>query len=164
LSRRSRYLAGIALVLLTALAITTNLRYKGKAPVKLPASACNAELWKHIAESERLKVLEPCTAVDGRIVSMHENRDGDLHIALAPDQKSVLNVINAMHANSHLVVEVICEHTPLENDARASCAGFTSTIAIPEAGEHVRVTGAYVTDSDNGWNEIHPVTRIEILH
>jgi hypothetical protein len=25
------------------------------------------------------------------------------------------------------------------------------------------VTGAYVTDRDNGWNEIHPVTRIEVL-
>jgi hypothetical protein len=76
----------------------------------------------------------------------------------------VLNIINRLHTHGHLVVEVICQgDTPSGGDAVAACAGFTPQVAIPKAGDHVRVTGAYVTDRDNGWNEIHPVTRIEIL-
>jgi hypothetical protein len=27
----------------------------------------------------------------------------------------------------------------------------------------VKVTGSYVTDNDHGWNELHPVTKIEII-
>ena len=38
------------------------------------------------------------------------------------------------------------------------------TITAPRIGDRVRITGSYVTDRDNGWNEIHPVSRIEILH
>jgi hypothetical protein len=37
-------------------------------------------------------------------------------------------------------------------------------VAIPNVGDRVRVTGAYVTDRDNGWREIHPVTRIEKIN
>jgi hypothetical protein len=48
--------------------------------------------------------------------------------------------------------------------AKAPCSGFHPQITIPGVGDRVRVTGAYVTDRDNGWNEIHPVMRIELLH
>jgi hypothetical protein len=34
---------------------------------------------------------------------------------------------------------------------------------IPQASDRVRVTGSDVTDLENKWNEIHPVTRIEVL-
>jgi hypothetical protein len=30
-------------------------------------------------------------------------------------------------------------------------------------GKHVRITGAYVTDMEHGWNEIHPVTSIALF-
>jgi hypothetical protein len=29
-------------------------------------------------------------------------------------------------------------------------------------GKHVEITGAYVTDVEHGWNEIHPVTSIVV--
>ena len=151
------------LALLVALFAGAWLRYPGTAPVKLPAGDCNADLWQHVYLPARLKVLEPCTAVDGRVVGMRRESDGDLHIALDPDRKSVLNLINATHNHRYLVVEIICEHPTAGGDATKACEEFNSQVVIPKAGDRVRVTGVYVTDRDNGWNEIHPVSRLEVL-
>ena len=155
-------LAGI--VVLVAVLVVASWRYTGKATVKLPAADCNADLWKHVYEPGRLRVIEACTAVEGRVVSVHRAQDGDLHIGLDPDQKSVLNLVNVIHAQRNLIVEAICDHPTTNSEPRASCAGFTSPIMGPQIGERIRATGSYVTDRENGWNEIHPVSRIEILH
>jgi hypothetical protein len=163
LSRFSR-IALAVLVALFALYFVEKLRYPGKAPVKLLAENCNPELWNHINQKERLRVVEACTVVEGRVVSLHRNSDGDVHVALDPGQKSVLNLVNLIHAHGDLVVEIICEHTPADADDKVACGTFHSQITIPSVGDRVRVTGAYVTDRDNGWNEVHPVTRIEVLH
>jgi len=152
----------VVLAALIALFASARLRYSGSA-VKLPAADCNADLWKHVYLPERLRVLEACTAVAGRVVSLRRESDGDLHLALDPDLKSVLNLVNAIHAHGDLVVEVVCEHAPPNGDVTVACAGFTPQVAISKVGDRVRVTGAYVIDRDNGWNEIHPVTRIESL-
>jgi len=43
------------------------------------------------------------------------------------------------------------------------CNGFSQDVYTPDMlGGHVRVTGAYVTDMEHGWTEIHPVTSITI--
>jgi hypothetical protein len=162
LSRISRITLAV-LVGLIALFLMARLRYAGKAPVKLQAENCDPDLWKHVIDKERLPVVEECTAVEGRVVSLHRASDGDLHIGLDPEHKSVLNLINVMHARGKLVVEIICEHTPVEAGDKVTCGSFHPQVAIPNVGDRVRVTGAYVTDRDNGWNEVHPVTRIEIL-
>jgi hypothetical protein len=162
LSRISR-IALAVLVALIALFLVARLRYGGKAPVKLQAENCDADLWKHVNEKERLHVVEECTAVEGRVVSLERASDGDLHIGLDPEPKSVLNLVNVMHAHGELVVEIICEHTPADAGDKVACAAFHSQITIPNVGDRVRVTGAYVTDGHIGWNEVHPVTRIEIL-
>ena len=148
---------------LLALFLMAELRRAGKPTVKLSAENCNADLWKHVYEPERLHVIEACTAVEGRVVSIRRASDGDLHIGLDPDHKSVLNLTNVVHAGGHLVVEVICDHTPAEQPL-IGCTGLTPPVDVPKTGDRVRVTGAYVTDSEYGWNEVHPVTRIEILH
>lgn len=163
MSRKSLYVIFAVLGAIIALLVIAKLRYSGKAPVKLSAESCNAELWKHVYEAERLKVIEPCTAVEGRVVSLHPASDGDLHIRLDPERKSVLNLINVMHANGALVVELICHHTPTDSNVKASCGDFHYEVMVPKVGDRVRVIGAYVTDRGNGWNEIHPVTRIEAL-
>jgi len=137
--------------------------YPGKPAVQLPVESCNRDLWRHVYQPERLKVLEPCTAVEGRVASLGRGSDGDLHIALDPDRRSVLNLINATHGGRRLPAEVICEHAASKPDAVAACANFGSPVRPPKIGDRVRVTGAYVTDRENGWNEIHPVTRIEVL-
>ena len=163
MSRRLGYVVLAILGAIIALIVIAQFRYPGKAPIKLSAESCNTELWKHVYEAERLKVIEACTAVEGRVVSVHRASDGDLHIGLDPDQRSVLNLKNMMHADSKLVVEVICDHTPTGANMKADCGGFHYDVMVPKVGDRVRVTGAYVTDRDNGWNEIHPVTRIEAL-
>lgn len=157
-----------ALLLLGVTALATRFlllraRYPGKATLKLSAESCDASLWKHVYSPERLRVLEPCTAVAGRVVSVHPQSDGDVHIALDPDQTSVLNLVNRFHGRSHLIVEAVCNHAPPLEAERAACAGFVQRLSLPKPGDRVRVTGSYVTDRDNGWNEIHPVSRIDIL-
>ena len=153
----------IALVALGALFSMARLRYAGKPTVELPAGDCDADLWRHVYRADRLRVVASCTSVDGRIASLDRGSDGDLHLALDPEHASVLNLLNATHLHGNLVVEVVCEHAPADVDAAAACAAFTSRVAIPRIGDRVRVTGAYVTDRETGWNEIHPATRIEIL-
>ena len=162
MSRTSRITLAV-LVALIALFLAARIRYAGKAPVKLQAENCDPNLWKYVYEKERLLVIEECTAVEGRVVSLHRNSDGDLHIALDPEHKSVLNLVNVIRAHGGLVVEVICEHKPAHAADEVACGAFHPQITIPNVGDHIRVTGAYVTDRDNGWNEVHPATRVEIL-
>ena len=154
------------LVALLALFLMARLRYPGKAPVKLQAQSCDSGLWKHVYEKDRLRVIEACTAVEGSVFEVHRNADGDLHILLDPEDKSVLNLVNIIHGHRKLVVEIICDHPPANpaSTAQAVCKDFHPQITTPAVGDRVRITGAYVTDRDNGWREIHPVTRIEILH
>lgn len=78
-------------------------------------------------------------------------------------KKSALNLVNLTHAHGTVVVEAVCDHAPAKGEAMNACEGFVSEIKAPAVGEHVRVIGAYVTDRDNGWNEVHPVTRIEAV-
>lgn len=163
MSRRSRLVTLVLVVTLVGLFLAAKLRYSGKAPSKLPAADCDATLWKHVYSAERLRVIEACTAVEDRVVSVHRAVDGDLHIGLDPEHASVLNLVNVMHTQRRLVVEIVCDHAPPHQGAVAACAGFISRVNAPRVGDRIRVTGAYVTDRDNGWNEIHPVTRIEVL-
>jgi len=157
-------IVSVVIIFVLLVAIAGMLRYRGKVDVKLPATDCNAELWKHVYEKERLHVRQECTAAEGRVVSLDRSEDGDLHIGLEPDHKSILNLINVIHGHRELIVEIICEHAPVREAAKPACANFHSQVLNPEVGNRIRVTGAYVTDGDIGWNEIHPVTRIDILH
>ena len=50
------------LVALVVLFLMAKLRYAGKAPVKLQAEDCDRDLWKHVSEKERLRVVEECTS------------------------------------------------------------------------------------------------------
>ena len=156
-------IAVAVLITLVALFFLARLRYPGKPPMKLPPDACDAGLWNHVYEKDRLLMIEPCTAVEGRVASIHNNKDGDLHIELDVQDKSVLNVFNIVPGRGRLVTEVICEHTPATAVEKTACGEYRSQVAIPHQGDRVRVTGSYVTDGALRWNEIHPVTRIEIL-
>jgi hypothetical protein len=161
MNRTSRITLGVLLVILI-LIVGARLRYAGRAPIKLQADSCDAEMWKHVYERDRLRVIQECTAIEGRVMSVHHNADGDVHLALDPNAKLVLNLVNLIRG-SGLVAEVVCEHPSSVDAAKAACGGFHPQITIPSVGDRVRVTGAYVNDRDNGWNEVHPVTRIEIL-
>ena len=161
--RRAQKILLLVIVVIVILALALRLVRRGRGPVRLAAESCDATLWNHVYQPERLKVIEACVVVEGRVVSLRREGDGDIHIRLDVEERAALNLYNLLHAHGDLVVELICESGAKRADAIAACAGFTPQVAVPSAGDRVRVTGAYVADRDNGWNEIHPVTRIEIL-
>jgi type IX secretion system substrate protein len=123
---------------------------------------CQDTLWKHVYNSYRLLVHDSCMNVSGVVYSLIYEADGDIHIRLTVDTgyTSLLNAANYSGELGKLVCEPLCATTCTQADAKASCAGFTNTVFIPAVGEHVWVTGSYVTDNDHGWNELHPVSRI----
>ncbi len=161
--RRRSIVVLACLLSVIAAVVFLRFRYAGKAPVHLDAAQCDADLWNHVYERDRLQVIEACTAVEGKVVSVHRAQDGDMHVSLNPDRKAVLNLINVMHAKGTLAVEAVCDHEASDGDAKRSCGDFVSRIPPPAVGDRIRVTGAYVIDRDNGWTEIHPVSRIEKL-
>ena len=161
LKHLARYAPLLALPALAVAFLVVRARYSGTAPA-LPIDRCDSGLWPHVYRPHRLRVLAECTAVEGRVVFVEREPDGDLHVGLDPDDASVLNLVNAIHGGRLLVVEAVCDHESALNDVKAACAGFTSKVTVPAVGDRIRVTGAYVTDRENGWNEVHPVTRIDL--
>src|SRR5436190_15051439 len=121
-----------AIATLIALFVAAGIRYPGKAPMKLPPENCDQSMWNHVYEKDRLHVIEQCTAVEGRVVSVERSHDGDLHIALEPKSRSVLNLTNLMHLRAKLVVEIVCEHMPTKPAAKAACVDFHSQVAVPK--------------------------------
>jgi hypothetical protein len=149
----------LIIVLVAAAAVFAGLRYRGEAP---NATGCDPDLQQRVYRPGRLELLNRCAAVAGRVTAVHRNADGDLHVEVDPDDASVLNVVNAVRGG-RLIVEAVCDHGSTQPDVRAACAGFTSKIAAPAAGDRIRATGAYVKDTENGWTEIHPVSKIDVL-
>ena len=125
---------------------------------------CDPSLWAHVYHSNRLIVQNSCMTVSGTVYSLIYEDDGDIHIRVTLDTPYtyMLNSYNYSGQKGKLVCEPLCATTCVQADAIAYCAGFTNTVYIPAVGEHVLVTGSYVTDDTHGWNEIHPVTSIVI--
>ena len=51
--------------------------------------------------------------------------------------------------------------TVTQEDTKDACAGHRSDVVVPPVGTRVSVTGPWVLDTEHGWNEIHPVVKIE---
>ena len=143
-----------------------------------PAAAaqnCDASLWQHVYNPQRLVVKQQCISVTGTIVdATHGKRrdglrhegDGDTHgwLKVDPEFASLLNAGNRSNEGGNLVFEVICQFRVTQKDAVAACKDFKSAVKIPPPGTRVRITGIYVQDQEHAkWMEIHPVTSIEVL-
>ena len=50
-----------------------------------PLSDCDPEIWKHVYNPSRLKVIKDCITVSGVITESHAEADGDQHLLLKPD-------------------------------------------------------------------------------
>ena len=129
------------------------------------AQDCDASLWTHVYNPDRLQKLNPCIAVTGTVDVSLADDDGDQHFLLMLDagQENLLTKRNQKKKSGFLVVEIVCANPVKLKKAKSACAGYTNRIALPNVGAHVRVTGTHVIDSHNGWAEIHPVSRIEKL-
>ena len=123
---------------------------------------CDATLWPHMHDVQRIKIVRSCQTVTGTIATVHSSDDGDVDMQLTLDAPFVglLNATNNSNLNGNLQIEAICQVPvhPDVPDAQRTCAGFSGTVPLPRVGTHVQVTGVYVLDSDHGWMEIHPIS------
>ena len=71
---------------------------------------------------------------------------------------NLTNSANDQYQYGDLVVEIICVNPPSQTDAIPACQNYTNQIPVPNVGQHIRVTGPCVLDTDHyNWAEIHPV-------
>ena len=134
---------------------------------------CDESLWQHVYNPQRLIVKLRCVTVSGTIVDathgkrkdgLRHEADGDTHGWLRVDAqfRNLLNAGNLSDQGGNLVFEVICKYRVAQEDAKAACSGFQSSVAIPPVGSCVKITGSYVQDAEHArWMELHPVTNIE---
>ena len=152
------------------------VRVMSVAPPHALSIFCDHSLWNHVyagdprrfsRPQDRLQVIQDCVSVTGTIESARPEKDGDFHIRLRldPQYSSMLNAKNGSGQHGALVVEPGCMNPVKQRDTLGEhvCDGFSQDVYTPDMlGGHVRVTGAYVTDMEHGWTEIHPVTSITI--
>jgi hypothetical protein len=136
---------------------------------------CNDSLWHHVYNSTRLNVHQMCVSVTGTIVDatngkhkdgVRQEADGDCHgwLKLDPGQEKYLNAGNMSNEGGNLVFEVVCMFPVKQEDAKSACSGYTNTVKLAPVGSHVRISGSWVQDDNHAkWEEIHPVSSIEIL-
>ena len=149
--------------LLSALFVGHFLTNKqSKTTPNISKSSCNASLWNHVYNPQRLKIIDQCKTVSGTIESINTEKDGDYHIRLKldPQYSNLINPVNIQEQHGDLVLEPICENPVEQPDAKASCQNFRGNVTVPSVGTHVKVTGSYVLDKQHGWTEIHPVTTL----
>lgn len=135
-------------------------------------SSCDASLWHHVYNPQRLTTITSCITVTGTIVDatagkrkdgVRHEADGDTHGWLKPDPAFVglVNDGNRSAEGGNLVYEVVCAFHVKQQDAKAACRNYTSPIKLLPVGTHVAITGTFVRDSNHAqWNEIHPVSSI----
>jgi hypothetical protein len=147
----------------------------------VPGSAsmigCGDGLWQHVYNPSRLLVKQDCVTVTGVIVdatagqSHHQadgvrhEKDGDTHGWLKVDSQfaGLINPGNTSNEAGNLVFELVCHYTATQVDAKPSCSGFKDHTPIPPLGTHVSITGTLVQEKNHAkWNEIHPVSHIEV--
>jgi len=152
------------------------------------APQCDESIWKHVyvggrpnqfaTAKDRLKIIDPCKTITGRVVTMVSKPDGDIHIQikLDPGQSNLLNARNRQAKggqHGYLVVEPICQKEPIQLTALKDgpCTDFRQSLPALDQmrkdlkkhiGTHVEVTGAFIKDMEHGWNEIHPISSIVI--
>ena len=126
---------------------------------------CDTSLWKYVYNRDRLEVQQMCKTVTGTIEESSANEDGDQHMLLKLDsgQDDILTKKNTKKKDGNLVIEAVCANKTSLSKVGNTCNGYINHIQIPKLGAHVKVTGSLVIDSHNGWAEIHPITKIEVL-
>jgi hypothetical protein len=132
-------------------------------PAAATAEGCDPAVSARVYNPERLAVLNPCITATGTIAELDQNPDGDTHMLVKLDasQETLLNRKNEKKKEGDLVVEVVCSAPVTEKKVGSTCDGYTNAVHIPKVGDAVKVTGVFVNDSHNGWNEIHPASKIE---
>src|SRR5207302_9646609 len=93
---------------------------------------------------------DPCRRAVGTVVRTRVEPDGDLHfdVRLDPGFQKLLSSGNEAKQGGALVVEFM----PRDG----------GHLPAPTVGDRVALVGAWVDDTDHGWNELHPVWSARI--
>lgn len=75
----------------------------------------------------------------------------------------MMNEKNRTGQDGFLVFEVMCAKEVTQESARDACLNFTQKLTLPKKGDRVSATEVHVLDTEHGWMEIHPVSRLKIL-
>jgi uncharacterized protein YraI len=140
------------------------------------SASCDASLWQHVYNPQRLIVKQQCVVVTGKFVDatagkepdgVRHEEDGDTHGWLSVDAqfRNLLNAGNTSDEGGNLVFEIVCKFPVTQADAKASCPStYHTPVKIPPVGSHVQIVGTYVQDTNHAqWMEIHPVTSITVI-
>lgn len=173
-SDRAQFRVMLTLIVLAAL-VFLYLRAARPAQVKtIVIGGCDESLWQRTYNPERLKIYNRCVTVTGVIVDatngkrkdgVRKEEDGDCHgwLRLDPGQERYLNAGNMSDEEGNLVFEIVHMFKATQKDAIASGAEYKNRVKLPPVGSHVKITGAWVLDSEHGHMELHPVTKIEVI-
>jgi hypothetical protein len=136
---------------------------------------CNNSLWNFIANPPgRFKIINQCVTVTGTVLSITREPDGDTDFPLALDLQ-YKNMVTKANFNplmrGGIWCEMICQHPEISSEIepfkRGECTGFNARLifnALPQVGQHLVVTGAYLLDlREGGHAEIHPVSSIRLI-
>jgi hypothetical protein len=129
----------------------------------------------------RLDVQRKCLTVAGTVACVRHEPDGDIHflLRLARRYQWILRPANAAQrcagtrrSRPLLVVEIIPQQDSLPFPDNSADRGGFVTPPAPRAGDHIRVTGPYVLDTNElhdllypgvkNWAEIHPAWNVTI--
>jgi hypothetical protein len=127
----------------------------------------SAALMKHVYHPARLVQQKGCVTVRGVIKKKIKEGDGDFHVRLLLDAGQDADLINDKNRSAQggfLVFEPICVNPVTQASAKQACKNFKQKISLPNVGDHVEVTGIHMLDTEHGWLEIHPVTKIKLLN
>jgi hypothetical protein len=127
--------------------------------------SCDSSLWEHVYQSHRFKVFEQCKIVTGYVELLRKEDDGNYHILLRLDEgeSKLLNNANYAKQKGCLLLEPVCATTATKEEAMESCKDFVNKVYIPAKYKHIKATGSYVLDTENGGMAIHPVTKFEVI-
>ena len=142
----------------------------------LPSTGCDATLWDHVYNPQRLIVNQKCISVTGTIVDatngkrsdgVRQEPDGDTHgwLKVDPQFKNLLNPGNMSDEGGNLVYEIVCKFKVSQAGAKGACPlTYHTPVQLRAVGSHVQIVGSYVQDTNHAkWMEIHPVTQITVI-
>lgn len=116
----------------------------------------DSEPVRRIHQPFRLYLLDPHKKVTGIVKKVDYAIDGDIHIRLDVEDKSLLVKRNITKENGCLVLEIVCackSRLPI-------CKGYENKILIPNVGDTITAAGLFVYDKRHKINEIHPVLKL----
>src|SRR2546426_1473060 len=106
---------------------------------------------------QRLRVVVACKTVTGVVVKVRKEADGDLHVALLPDDSTLLTDANRRGQGGALILEIVPPTCPPTQASRGPCGAEVAGIRAldpPPLAHRISATGPYVLDdAHGGWAE-----------